>query len=95
VLQANHQTDSRIVQLVINNATIRGELANAMIVLTADRGNEVRALLREDFELVPDLNGKTRKGIPMRVRMEQNWGSGTIDELSYQRYQAWKARTEL
>jgi hypothetical protein len=94
LLQADYQKEPHIVQFTIDKGMVRGELTNTMIVLTADRGSEVYALSREAVELVPDLNGKTRKGIPMRVRVGQNWGKGTIDELSYQRYQVWKARSE-
>ena len=94
LMQADHQTASHIVQFAMGKAMLRGELVNTMIVLTAERGNVVRALAREDFELVPELNGTARKGIAIHVRMQQQWGAGAIDELSYRRYQEWKARGE-
>lgn len=91
-LKADMRTDETLITFKIDKTVLKGGLYELFAVITANKGQEVSIFTRHQLEIAPQDPQKTQKNIPVKVRAGQQWVTGTIDTVSFERYKRWKSQ---
>jgi hypothetical protein len=89
LITADARLDNRIIQIRINNTSIKAILEHEYIVFIAGKGQAISILRPEDFEIVVEPSQANRQNMLVKMRMAEQWAAARMGATSYERYQQW------